>query len=92
MSFESPGFIGSNIVRELVKLDFNVVIFGLSDIKQSRINDLRGKVEFFKLDLGDRDAVKKTLKDVDPDMIIHLAANTNPDRSSKMIRIMMKDY
>ena len=86
------GFIGGAVVRKL--LDFhNVIVFNLDKLSYSsdlcsidqKLKSLgsksEGKYNFIKADLCDENTVKDTLKKADPDLILHLAAESHVDRS-----------
>ena len=69
------GFIGSNIVRLLVKNGHNVVIIdNLHSGKKENIIDVENKIEFFQDDILDFEKVEKICEDVDG--IFHQAALT----------------
>ncbi|GAG89565.1 unnamed protein product, partial [marine sediment metagenome] len=67
------GFIGSNIVEELVKRGENVkVLDNLSEGKIENIEPYLNKIEFIKGDIRDIDIVNKAVRGVD--YILHQAA------------------
>ena len=66
------GFIGSNIVEQLVKLKKKVVVFD-NDIRgqKRRLSHIEGDLKFIKGDIRDKKSVFKAVKNID--CIIHLA-------------------
>jgi len=74
------GFIGSNIVDEIVKRGHDVsVLDDLSAGKEKNLADVRDRIEFHKGSITDLAAVQSTCKGVD--YVIHLAARTSVPRS-----------
>jgi len=74
------GFIGSNIVEELVKRGEDVrVLDNLSTGKEENINSFMSKIDFCKGDIRNENDVKKALKGVD--FVIHQAALRSVARS-----------
>lgn len=80
------GFIGTNLVRYLIeqtehavanvdKLSYAANPNSLADIAASP------RYQFFQADLANKDAIEQIMQRVDPDAIMHLAAETHVDRS-----------
>lgn len=80
------GFIGSAVIRHLISnTDFNVLNLdaltyagNLSSLNAISDSD---RYSFSHVDLRDADAVKKVIFDYQPDLIMHLAAESHVDRS-----------
>ena len=68
------GFIGAALSRRLVENGQNVTFLELGSGDLGRLGDARGKVTVKEVDLRDSAAVISAVKDVAPDIIIHLAA------------------
>jgi len=85
------GFIGSSLVRKLLKMKFDVTIASISDIEQSPIKDLKNEISFYKMDLTNQEETKRLIKNVNPSIIIHLAAKIDLRRDPEIIESMMKD-
>lgn len=79
------GFIGSEIARKLINLDYNVAIFDIflqyipeineyNDVLKQRLKDLLGKVKIIRGDARYADNIRQAIMDFRPDRIIHLAA------------------
>ncbi len=69
------GFIGSNIVKLLVKNNHDVnVIDNLHTGNLSRLEGIKDKIDFYKIDIRDEKSLKDVIKDVDG--IFHEAALT----------------
>jgi len=80
------GFIGSNLVRQLIKeTEHNVLnldaltyagnVHSLADIAESP------RYRFAQVDICDATAVSKTFTEFQPDWVMHLAAESHVDRS-----------
>ena len=69
------GFIGSNIVKLLVKNGHDVIIIdNLHTGNLSRIREIQEKTEFYKIDIRNYEELKEILRDIDG--IFHQAALT----------------
>ena len=76
------GFIGSNIVDELVRHGHSVAVLDdLSAGKESNLAEVRSKIDFFKGSITDLETVHAATKGAD--YVIHLAARTSVPRSVK---------
>ena len=81
------GFIGGNLIRKLLKetdwVVYNIDQMGyasdLSWVQDS--NDYKLRHIFLKLDLRSKEALDKVVKEIGPNLIIHLAAESHVDRS-----------
>ena len=81
------GFIGGTLIRRLLK-DKKYIIYNFD--KLGYASDLswiekkeydRSTYNFYKIDLCDKEILEKALKEIKPDLIIHLAAESHVDRS-----------
>ena len=86
------GFIGGTLIRKILEHTnskvFNIDKFGYaSDCQgiESLINKLETDVvdryKFYKVDLLDAEMTSQVIKEADPDLIFHLAAESHVDRS-----------
>jgi nucleoside-diphosphate-sugar epimerase len=74
------GFIGSNIVDELVRRGHGVVVLDdLSSGKEENLRSAAGKIEFRRGSITELADVQAAAKGVD--YVIHLAARTSVPRS-----------
>jgi len=74
------GFIGSNIVEELVRRGHSVVALDdLSAGKKENLSAVAGKIEFILGSISDADAVRAACRGTD--CVFHLAARTSVPRS-----------
>ena len=86
------GFIGFHLANKL--LDRNIDVIGIDninsyydlDLKKSRLDLLKDKISFYKIDIVNLNALKNFFKEHKPNLIIHLAAQAgvrysieNPD-------------
>ena len=81
------GFIGGNLVERLLKRN-NCIIFNVDKISPvssfnriERFNKNKNKHFFYKINLENKEDVFAILEKTDPDLIIHLAAESHVDRS-----------
>ena len=81
------GFIGGNLIRKLLKetnwIVYNIDQMGyasdlswIQDIKDHKLRHI-----FLKIDLRNKEGLDKVVKDIGPNLIIHLAAESHVDRS-----------
>ena len=76
------GFIGSNIVDELVRRSHEVVVLDdLSSGKEANLSGVRGHIEFRKGSITDMETLKSACQGAD--FVIHLAARTSVPKSVK---------
>jgi dTDP-glucose 4,6-dehydratase len=77
------GFIGSEFVRLLAQKDYHIVVVDkltyAGDLK--RLEEVKGKYAFYKVDIRNKVKVEQIFKNEKPDMVIHLAAESHVDRS-----------
>ena len=80
------GFIGSALVRQLIDhSDHNVLVFDKLTYagSLSNLEPVQGsnRYEFLQADICDAAAVRTAVKTFDPDVMVHLAAESHVDRS-----------
>jgi nucleoside-diphosphate-sugar epimerase len=76
------GFIGSNIVDELVRRGHGVVVLdNLSSGKESNLAGVRDKIQFIRGSITDLEQVREACEGAD--YVLHLAARTSVPRSVK---------
>lgn len=71
----ATGFVGANLLHRLVSLwanDLHVLIRDGSNL--SRIDNLKDKVIFYKFSLENREETLQNIKEIQPQIIYHLAA------------------
>jgi UDP-glucose 4-epimerase len=68
------GFIGSHIVDELLKNDFEVVV--IDNLSEADLENVNEKARFYKADLRRMDEVEKVFKTEHADFVFHTAAQT----------------
>ena len=74
------GFIGSNICKKLISEGcFVRVIDNLLTGEKSNLADIIDKIEFIEADMGDEDAARSAMKDID--VVLHLGALPSVPRS-----------
>ncbi len=80
------GFIGGCLVRRLLASS-RVTVFNLdkisysSDLKSIKALGFTNRHFLLKVDLSNSEATHKAIKEADPDLVIHLAAESHVDRS-----------
>ena len=80
------GFIGSAFIRYIIK-DTNHFIFNVDKLSYAsnlhNLKDIKDNKRYFfeKLDISNAPRIQKILKNFQPDIILHLAAETHVDRS-----------
>lgn len=79
------GFIGSEFVRQAVESGRRVTVLDkltyAGDLK--RLDEVRGKYSFFKVDICDSRRIESIFKKEKPQAVINFAAETHVDRSIK---------
>ncbi|MBR3133110.1 MAG: GDP-mannose 4,6-dehydratase [Clostridia bacterium] len=80
------GFIGSNLVKRILKDNKDVNVIGLDNlndyydirIKESRLNDLKkyDKFKFINGDLSNKKCLENIFKEYNPSIVVNLAAQT----------------
>lgn len=73
------GFIGANLIAELLKFDYEVRIFDVKGFSRKNIHEFEDKIEIFEGDFSDFDQLKLAIKDID--YIYHLISTTIPSSS-----------
>ena len=84
------GFIGSHLVEELVRQNYNVLV--LDNLSTGNIKNLRlvkSKIKFIKCDLSKYKNLSKSLHDVD--YVFHLAGLSRVAESVKIILKFISD-
>ena len=81
------GFIGSNLVRHLIERTSSVEVFNLDSLTYAadprNLADVEDdpRYHFVKLDITDREAVRRAFAEIRPEGIYHLAAESHVDNS-----------
>ena len=89
------GFIGGTLVKRLIR-DTNVKVFNIDKISDSRNLDIQNKsfdfnrYQFLRIDLSNSEDTKSGIKQIDPDIVFHLAAESHVDRSITAPRIFLE--
>jgi dTDP-glucose 4,6-dehydratase len=77
------GFIGSAFVRLLIKKGISPIVVDkltyAGDLK--RLEEVKGKFKFYKTDICSKKGVEAIFAKENPDIVVHLAAETHVDRS-----------
>jgi nucleoside-diphosphate-sugar epimerase len=87
------GFIGTNLIRELLRLkyDVNLILKETSDCW--RIEDILSKIKIYHVDLLDKKKLTKIVNAISPNFIIHLATYSDyrrQDNVEEMVNINIK--
>lgn len=77
------GFIGSELVRQAVKHGYKVVVVDRLTYAgdMERLHEIIELIKFYREDITDTKAVDHIFESENPDIIVHLAAETHVDRS-----------
>ena len=75
------GFAGVFLAEHLAAKNLEIIGVYLSEASLVNLEKIKDKIDLFKLDLSDRDAVFTFVKKNKPDYIFHLAALTSPSDS-----------
>ncbi len=69
----ATGFIGSHLVRRLLKESYNTHILYRTTTSSSRLDDMLSKTTKHNVDICNKKSLEKLLKRIKPDYIFHLA-------------------
>jgi UDP-glucose 4-epimerase len=75
----AAGFMGSHLVDKLVEEGHEV--YSLDDLSGGFIENVNPKSRFIQLDLRNKEATENLIKEVEPELIFHLAADATEGRS-----------
>src|SRR3989338_640211 len=73
------GFIGSNIVDELVRQGEEVIV--IDDLSSGKEENLNKKARFYKQDIREFESLKRIFERERPEAVLHLAAQVNVRKS-----------
>jgi len=79
------GFIGAALARRLVGEGRDVALLELGAADGGRLDDIRGRVTVKEVDLRDHAGVMSAVKELDPEIIVHLAAYYSIDHRPEEI-------
>ena len=71
----AAGFIGANVGRRLLEEGLEPFLLTLPSSPRWRLAELDGEAPIVEVDLGDHDAVARTVAEIKPDWVLHLAAH-----------------
>lgn len=71
------GFIGANLIKLLLRKDYDVHALVRKNANLWRIKDIAKKIKIHKADICDAEKLKKILISINPDYIFHLASYGN---------------
>ena len=66
------GFIGSNLIRKLIKENQELTILIRENSDLWRINDLVPKIETIKTDFSNYEKLEKLISDIDPNFVYQI--------------------
>lgn len=75
------GFIGSHLVDELVNRNFSVTV--VDNLTTGIVSNIPPGISFYRIDIRDKELLKKVFIKEQPDITIHLAAQTSVNGSSQ---------
>lgn len=85
------GFIGSNLIRELLKNNYKISTTSRKPLEETSLKDLRGKIDFHKLDLTNSNHVNLLIENIKPTVIIHLASIIDKRKDQEGVNNSMKN-
>ncbi|OPX64342.1 MULTISPECIES: NAD(P)-dependent oxidoreductase [unclassified Methanoregula] len=88
----ATGFVGSNLLRCLQGSGADLHIIARTSSNLWRISDIIAGVGRHTPDLSDADSVKKTVRDISPDIIFHLATYGGSPREDNFRQIMESNF
>ena len=88
----ATGFIGSNLLRRLVQTDADLHIITRGSSNLWRIQDIIKNVKNYKSDLTNYDEVKTVLREINPDIIYHLATYGGNPRQNEFRQIVESNF
>src|SRR5919112_1924691 len=71
----ATGFVGANLARRLLQEGHDTHVLVRRGYAPWRIAAIRNDVRLYEVDLGDREALDRTVAGIRPDWIFHLAAH-----------------
>lgn len=71
------GFIGANLIKELLRLNYNVNLILKESSNLWRIKNILNKIKIHHTDLLNKKKLTKTVNKINPKFIIHLATYNN---------------
>ncbi|MBN2422259.1 GDP-mannose 4,6-dehydratase [Candidatus Woesearchaeota archaeon] len=83
----AEGFVGYYLIKELLSQGYDVTGTNIGEIPE---NTKKLGIAFFKLDILDRNSVKKTFNKLQPDAVFHLAAISSVKFSMDNPELTMK--
>jgi len=80
----ASGFVGGYLIDHLLKTtEYKIYGTYLADESRANLEKYQGKIKLTKINLNDEEKVFSLIKDINPDLIFHLAASTSPADSFK---------
>jgi CDP-glucose 4,6-dehydratase len=73
------GFIGSNLVDELIKKNYNVVV--IDNLSSGRKENINPKAKFYKADIRNKKDISKIFENEKPNIVFHFAAQPIVDKA-----------
>lgn len=86
------GFVGSNLLRRLIKSSADLHIITRESSNLWRIEDIIDDVKRYTPDLSDFDTLKKILHKINPDIIYHLATYGGNPRQDNFRQIIESNF
>jgi dTDP-glucose 4,6-dehydratase len=86
------GFIGSEIVKQLIELNHEVIVVDLltyaGDL--NNLKDILGRYDFYQTDIRDKVSLENVFEKEQVDLVIHAAAETHVDNSIRNPEIFIE--
>ena len=82
------GFIGANLTRFLVNKNYHVSVLVRNKSNLWRLKDIIKNIKIHKADITNKEKLKKIIKKVNPNYIIHLASYGNSSNENNLKKIL----
>jgi len=86
------GFVGSNLLRRLFKTHADLHVIARESSSFWRIKDIITDIKRYTTDLSDSDLLKKTIHEINPDIVYHLATYGGNPRQDNFRQIFESNF
>jgi len=79
----ATGFVAANLIRRLIDMPYDLYTMSRPQSKIWRIKDIYNSLINYEVDIRDETAVTSAVKEIEPDVILHLATHGAYPRTQK---------